>query len=89
MYWMRRQPDLRLSVVAKLAEALEIKPGAFAASILREQGRMESLRAQQRAKKYKKSAKNRVKSVARNVKSREKAEEIARRKRLRLTRSVL
>jgi hypothetical protein len=37
MYWMRLQPDLRLSVVTALAKALDLQPGAFLEMILREQ----------------------------------------------------
>jgi hypothetical protein len=36
MLWMRRQPDLRVSVLVKLAVALEIRPAEFLSMILRE-----------------------------------------------------
>lgn len=35
-YWMRRQPDLRISVLVKLAKALEVRPGLFLEMLLRE-----------------------------------------------------
>jgi len=38
MLWMRRQPDLRMSVIVVLARALNVKPGAFLEAILEEEG---------------------------------------------------
>lgn len=38
MYWMRQQPDLRSSVIVKLAKVLQVKPGAMLEMILREAG---------------------------------------------------
>jgi hypothetical protein len=29
MYWMRRKPDLRATVIVRLAKALRVKPGRF------------------------------------------------------------
>jgi hypothetical protein len=29
MYWLRRKPDLRASVIVKLSRALKVKPGEF------------------------------------------------------------
>lgn len=37
MYWMRRQPDLRMSVIVALASALELEPSSFFEMILREE----------------------------------------------------
>jgi hypothetical protein len=35
-HWMRRKPDLRISVVVALAKALKLRPGQYLESILRE-----------------------------------------------------
>lgn len=37
MLWLRRQPDLRISVLVKLATALELTPVRFLHQILKEQ----------------------------------------------------
>jgi hypothetical protein len=37
MWWLRRQPDLRMSVVAALAKALGVSPGTLFDEILEEQ----------------------------------------------------
>lgn len=37
MHWLRLQPDLRISVMVKLASALELKPETFLSMILYEQ----------------------------------------------------
>ena len=36
MFWMRRQPDLRMSVIVKLARALRMRPGHLLDQILAE-----------------------------------------------------
>jgi hypothetical protein len=36
MYWMRRAPDLRSSVIVKLAKPLKVTPGKFLDLMVRE-----------------------------------------------------
>ena len=36
MLWMRKQPDLRLSVLVKLARALKVKPEEFLREVMKE-----------------------------------------------------
>jgi hypothetical protein len=38
MFWLRRQPDLRVSVLVKLAQALEMPPEKYLRAILTEEG---------------------------------------------------
>jgi len=49
MTWMRRQPDLRMSVVIALAGALEMPAPAFLAMILREQAVLDRAKPRSRA----------------------------------------
>lgn len=51
MLWMRRQPDLRMSVIVKLAKALQLRPETFFRMILFEETREET--RPQRLKSYK------------------------------------
>lgn len=45
MLWLRRQPDLRMSVLVSLAKVLKIRPGRFLEEILSEQRKMDAARS--------------------------------------------
>ena len=44
MLWMRRQPDLRMSVIVKLAHALQVEPWVLLELILCEQAKMDRVK---------------------------------------------